>query len=69
MVFAHFALHHQSFRVDDCISFEVFLYVEFDLKGAFALLFVVFVSYKFSVCVVLWLLHYVSYVVFVSLSL
>jgi len=48
-VFAHFSLHHQSFRVDDCICFEVFLYVEFDLKGTFALLLLVFVSYKFSV--------------------
>ena len=37
--------------------FEVFFYVEFDLKGAFALLFVVFVSYKFSV---LWSLMFVK---------
>ena len=48
-VFAHFSLHHQSFRVDDCICFEVFLDVEFDLKGTFALLLLVFVSYKSSV--------------------
>ena len=48
--------------------------VEFDLKGAFALLCVVFVSYKLSVFVVLWLLRYVLFVVcafftlFLSLS-
>jgi len=44
----------RSVLIDDCISFEVFLPVEFDLKGAFALSCVVFVSYKLSVFVVLW---------------
>ena len=55
----------RSVLIDDCICFEVFLAVEFDLKGAFALLCVVSVSYKLSVFVVLWLLGYVLFVVFV----